>query len=80
MAGLACVDIVVIFDEDTPEHLLEALEPDVLVKGASSSNERVVGAAIVEARGGRVVTLPQLEGLSSSGILKSASSASDAQG
>jgi D-beta-D-heptose 7-phosphate kinase/D-beta-D-heptose 1-phosphate adenosyltransferase len=80
LAGLACVDIVVIFDEDTPEHLLEALEPDVLVKGASSSNERVVGAAIVEARGGRVVTLPQLEGLSSSGILKSASSASDAQG
>jgi D-beta-D-heptose 7-phosphate kinase/D-beta-D-heptose 1-phosphate adenosyltransferase len=69
LAGLACVDIVVIFDEETPEELLRLLTPDVLVKGGD--RDQIVGAEIVESCGGRVVTLPLVEGLSSSRILQS---------
>jgi D-beta-D-heptose 7-phosphate kinase/D-beta-D-heptose 1-phosphate adenosyltransferase len=69
LAGLACVDIVVIFDEETPEELLRKLVPDVLVKGGD--RDQIVGAEIVEQSGGRVVTLPLVEGLSSSRILQS---------
>jgi rfaE bifunctional protein nucleotidyltransferase chain/domain len=55
LAGFAAVDCVVIFDEDTPLELIRALEPDVLVKGADYTREQIVGAELVEARGGRVV-------------------------
>jgi len=55
LAGFAAVDCVVIFDEDTPLELIRALEPDVLVKGADYTREQIVGADLVEARGGRVV-------------------------
>lgn len=55
LAGFAAVDCVVIFDEDTPLELIRALEPDVLVKGADYTRAQIVGADIVEARGGRVV-------------------------
>ncbi|MEQ9334806.1 D-glycero-beta-D-manno-heptose-7-phosphate kinase [Thalassobaculum sp.] len=55
LGSLAAVDLVVIFPEDTPEPLLEALRPDVLVKGGDYSIDRVVGADIVRAYGGRVM-------------------------
>lgn len=55
LAGFAAVDCVVIFDEDTPLELIRALEPDVLVKGADYARGQIVGADLVEARGGRVV-------------------------
>ncbi|HQR17228.1 MAG TPA: adenylyltransferase/cytidyltransferase family protein [Gemmatimonadales bacterium] len=55
LAGFAAVDCVVLFDEDTPLELIRALEPDVLVKGADYARAQIVGADIVEARGGRVV-------------------------
>ncbi len=55
LAGFAAVDCVVLFDEDTPLELIQALEPDVLVKGADYTREQIVGADVVEARGGRVV-------------------------
>jgi D-beta-D-heptose 7-phosphate kinase/D-beta-D-heptose 1-phosphate adenosyltransferase len=55
LAGFAAVDCVVLFDEDTPLQLIRALEPDVLVKGADYTREQIVGADLVEARGGRVV-------------------------
>jgi rfaE bifunctional protein nucleotidyltransferase chain/domain len=55
LAGFAAVDCVVIFDEDTPLELIRALEPDILVKGADYAREQIVGADLVEARGGRVV-------------------------
>lgn len=55
LEALACVDGVVIFDEDTPHNLITALQPDVLVKGADWAEDAIVGRDIVEARGGRVV-------------------------
>ena len=69
LAGLACVDVVVIFDEETPETLIRAIEPDVLVKGGDYTIETVVGSDFVIGRGGRVVTLPLIPGLSTSSIL-----------
>ncbi len=55
IGALRSVSAVVLFDEDTPLELIEALQPDVLVKGADYTEDRVVGAGIVRARGGRVV-------------------------
>lgn len=64
---LACLDfcdLVTIFDEDTPADLIAAIEPDVLVKGGDYREHEVVGADFVKARGGRVVLLPLLPGVS----------------
>ena len=58
LAGLACVDVVVIFDEPTPEELIRQLEPDVLVKGGDYTPDQIAGADFVLSRGGRVVTHP----------------------
>jgi rfaE bifunctional protein nucleotidyltransferase chain/domain len=62
IAALACVDLVAIFSEDTPERLIREVEPDVLVKGGDWPLERIVGREFVEARGGRVLTVPVREG------------------
>ena len=70
LAGLAAVDCVVLFDEDTPLDLIQALEPDVLVKGADYSRENIVGVDWVEARGGRVVRVPLLAGYSTSALVE----------
>jgi D-beta-D-heptose 7-phosphate kinase/D-beta-D-heptose 1-phosphate adenosyltransferase len=64
------VDLVVLFDEDTPLRLIEALRPDVLVKGGDYTPESVVGRALVEARGGRVAICPRLEGLSTTDLVR----------
>lgn len=72
LAGLEFVDYVTVFDEDTPNHLLELLRPDVLVKG-SEYRERpqgVVGREIVEAYGGRVEFVEQLPGWSTTSLLE----------
>ena len=69
LAALACVDAVVLFDEDTPARLIAALEPDVLVKGADYAPEEIVGADVVQARGGRVVRVPLERGFSTTGLL-----------
>ena len=58
LAALACVDLVVPFDADTPLDLIAACRPDVLVKGGDYSVATTVGAAEVLARGGRVVAIP----------------------
>lgn len=70
LAGLACVDAVVIFDEDNPQQIVARLQPDVLVKGADWAADAIIGREIVEARGGRVVRIPLAEGYSSSAIIK----------
>jgi rfaE bifunctional protein nucleotidyltransferase chain/domain len=70
LAGLAAVDCVVLFDEDTPQSLIEALAPDVLVKGADYAREAIVGAGWIEARGGRVVRVPLLPGYSTSSLVE----------
>lgn len=69
LAGLACVDVVVVFDEERPEALVRHLAPDVLVKGSDYSPEQIAGADFVVSRGGKVVTLPLVPGLSTSNIL-----------
>ncbi|MGH7134600.1 MAG: D-glycero-beta-D-manno-heptose 1-phosphate adenylyltransferase, partial [Pirellulales bacterium] len=69
LAGLACVDVVVVFDEERPEALVRHLAPDVLVKGSDYSPEQIAGADFVISRGGKVVTLPLVPGLSTSNIL-----------
>jgi len=58
VAALAAVDCVVLFDEPTPLALIQALQPDVLVKGGDYSADTIVGADLVRARGGRVVIVP----------------------
>jgi len=69
LAALAAVDAVVVFGEDTPLRLIEAVEPDVLVKGGDWALEAIVGREFVEARGGRVLTLPVIPGRSTSALL-----------
>ncbi|HVP14811.1 MAG TPA: D-glycero-beta-D-manno-heptose 1-phosphate adenylyltransferase [Terriglobales bacterium] len=66
VAALACVDLAVLFEEDTPERLIRAIEPDVLVKGGDWTIERIVGREFVESRGGRVLTLPVRAGYGTS--------------
>jgi D-beta-D-heptose 7-phosphate kinase/D-beta-D-heptose 1-phosphate adenosyltransferase len=70
LAGLACVDLVVLFDQETPEQLIYRLAPDVLVKGGDYDADQIVGADFVRRRGGEVVTLPLLQGLSTTAILR----------
>ena len=67
---LDCVDAVVLFDQDTPGEIIEALQPDVLVKGADWAADRIVGRDTVEARGGRVVRVTVEEGYSTSALVK----------
>ena len=69
LAALACVDCVVLFDEDTPLALIERLRPDVLVKGADYARPAIVGADQVEGWGGRVVRVPLVKGASTSQLL-----------
>jgi rfaE bifunctional protein nucleotidyltransferase chain/domain len=70
LAGLAAVDCVVPFDEETPLQLIQALAPDVLVKGADYTRDRIVGADWVEARGGRVVRVPLVAGFSTTALVE----------
>ena len=69
LEALACVDSVVIFDEETPRDLILAIQPDVLVKGADWAEDAIVGRDIVEARGGRVVRVAIEAGHSTTNIV-----------
>ena len=70
LAALEAVDLVVVFDDDTPLRLIEEVAPDVLAKGGDWSVDRIVGREFVEARGGRVVAIRLREGTSTSTIVK----------
>jgi D-beta-D-heptose 7-phosphate kinase/D-beta-D-heptose 1-phosphate adenosyltransferase len=70
LRALACVDLVVAFDDDTPLRLIEAVQPDVLVKGADYAVGDIVGREVVEARGGLVTTIALREGLSTSTLVE----------
>ena len=72
LAGLACVDAVTLFDEDTPRELVAALLPDVLVKGGDYSVDEIAGADEVRAAGGRVEVVPLVPGRSTTSILERA--------
>jgi len=71
LSALDCVDLVVVFPEETPLALIEFLRPDVLVKGGDYTPDTVVGREFVEGGGGRVVIVPLLQGKSTTGIVKS---------
>jgi D-beta-D-heptose 7-phosphate kinase/D-beta-D-heptose 1-phosphate adenosyltransferase len=70
LAALECVEAVFVFEEDTPLRLIEALKPDVLVKGGDYTEERVVGASFVRSYGGEVVILPYVEGYSTTSLIQ----------
>ena len=69
LASLSTVDAVVLFDESTPLKLIEAIRPDVLVKGGDYTEENVVGAREVRAWGGRVELIPLVEGVSTTRLI-----------
>ncbi|MCU0670736.1 MAG: adenylyltransferase/cytidyltransferase family protein, partial [Myxococcota bacterium] len=69
LAGLACVDWVVVFGEATPLRAIRALRPDVLAKGGDWALDAIVGRAEVESRGGRVVRLREIPGVRTSTLV-----------
>ncbi|UCD90271.1 MAG: D-glycero-beta-D-manno-heptose 1-phosphate adenylyltransferase [Desulfobacterales bacterium] len=70
LAGLACVDYVVVFDEPDPLALIMALKPGVLVKGADWKESEIIGADVVKAHGGRVVRVDLVPDVSTSQIIQ----------
>jgi len=69
LAALQFVDAVVLFEEDTPANLIEAVCPDVLIKGNDYTIENIIGAKFVIANGGSVETIPLVPGVSTTNIL-----------
>lgn len=70
LSALSSVDCVVSFDEDTPERLLESLQPDVFVKGDDYTRDRIPEADLVERLGGRVVIIPTVEEISTTEVIE----------
>lgn len=69
IAGLSCVDYVVIFNEKTPEKTISILKPDILVKGADWKGNAIAGKQTVESSGGRVLFASYLPGFSTTRII-----------
>jgi len=70
LAALAAVDMVVVFEDDTPLQLITEVEPDVLAKGGDWALDRIVGREFVEGRGGRVARVALREGTSTTAIIE----------
>jgi D-beta-D-heptose 7-phosphate kinase/D-beta-D-heptose 1-phosphate adenosyltransferase len=70
LAALESVDAVILFDEDTPLNLINALQPDVIAKGSDYTEDRVVGAKEVKSWGGEVALIDLVAGRSTSNIIK----------
>ena len=70
LAGLASVDLIVFFDEQTPYNLIKLLQPNVLVKGKDYEVEKIIGFDILKENGGEVITIPFLDGYSTSSLIK----------
>jgi D-beta-D-heptose 7-phosphate kinase/D-beta-D-heptose 1-phosphate adenosyltransferase len=70
IGALRCVDLVVLFEEDTPLALIELIRPDVLIKGADHAAETVVGAEVVASYGGRLVLSPLALGHSTTDLVR----------
>ena len=69
LTALKAVSLVIIFDEETPETLIKQLKPDIIVKGGDYNIEDIIGADFVRSYGGEVLTIPYLEGNSSTYII-----------
>ena len=61
---------IVLFDEETPYNLINCLQPDILVKGNDYEVSKIVGYDVVTSRGGKVITIPFLEGFSTTNLIK----------
>ncbi|HPE48670.1 MAG TPA: D-glycero-beta-D-manno-heptose-7-phosphate kinase [Hyphomonas sp.] len=77
LSGLSAVDAVVVFEEDTPAALIDALQPDLLVKGGDYTIETIVGADTVLARGGTVHIVPTVDGQSTTAAIARAKAKTD---
>ena len=69
LAGFECIDLIVVFNEDTPLNLIQSLKPNILVKGGDYTFETIVGAEEVKNYGGQVEIIPFLPGYSTSKIV-----------
>ena len=69
LAAFEMVDAVIIFEDDTPEELIQMIKPDVLCKGGDWSIENIVGGDFVKSYGGQVVSIPFVQGYSSSSLI-----------
>ena len=69
VSRLEAVDVVCLFDEDTPLELLKKVRPDYLIKGGDYRLDQIVGRELVESQGGQVLTIPFIEGKSSTSII-----------
>ncbi len=70
LSRLKAVDVVCIFEQDTPLELIKRVQPDFLIKGGDYKLEEIVGREVVEARGGKVLTIPLINGRSTTNIVK----------
>lgn len=70
LAALEFVDIVIMFDQETPYDLINHIKPDILVKGNDYLLENIIGADIVKSKGGKVVTINLVEGYSTSALIE----------
>jgi len=70
LAAITCIDLIVLFNEDTPLELITFLRPDVLVKGNDWQLEKIVGYDFMKSIGGRVITIPLLEGFSTTKLIE----------
>ena len=70
LAAFAFVDAIILFDEDTPYKLIQSIQPDILVKGSDYKENDIVGADIVKAKGGKIITMDFVPGFSTSLIIE----------
>ncbi len=70
LAALEAIDYVVIFEEEDPLMIIEELQPDILVKGGDWPVETIVGREIVEKKGGKILSIPLMEGISTTNIIE----------
>ena len=70
LASTQFTDAIIVFEQDTPEALIHAIKPDVLIKGGDWKKEDIIGSEFVESYGGAVKTIPYLNGFSTSGIIE----------
>ena len=70
VSQLIPVDYVYVFSEDNPHDLIKLVEPDILIKGSDYSYNKIIGRDLVEKNGGRVITIPLIEGRSTTDLVK----------
>lgn len=70
LSQLLSVDVVTIFEEETPYNLIKAVQPDILVKGGDYSPDQIVGKDIVEKYGGKVIPITLVDGKSTTGLIE----------